>query len=108
MAASSKKPGETEFVVDSGATMHVLSRKDLNSATLDTVRAFSNPATVITVNGVVQTNEDATVYVFDLDLFVEAQILEHMSAVLSLGKLCEDHGYSYEWTSGQKTTPCQK
>ena len=23
-------------------------------------------------------------------------------AVLSLGELCEDHGYSYEWTSGQK------
>ena len=21
---------------------------------------------------------------------------------LSLGKLCEDHGYSYEWASGQK------
>ena len=24
------------------------------------------------------------------------------SSSLSLGKLCEDHGYSYEWTSGQK------
>ena len=23
-------------------------------------------------------------------------------AVLSLGKLCEDHGYNYHWTSGQK------
>ena len=24
--------------------------------------------------------------------------------LLSLGKLCEDHGYSYEWINGQK--PC--
>ena len=28
--------------------------------------------------------------------------LEENPAVLSLGKLCEDHGYTYHWTSGQK------
>ena len=30
------------------------------------------------------------------------QLLEETSGVLSLGKLCEDHGYSHEWVSGQK------
>ena len=34
--------------------------------------------------------------------------LEETPAVLSLGKLCEDHGYTYHWTSGQKTTSHQK
>ena len=29
-------------------------------------------------------------------------LLEDTPAVLSLGKLCEDHGYNYPWTSGQK------
>ena len=48
-------------------------------------------------------NEEATVYVCDLDLFVTGQILEDTPAVLSFGKLCEDLGYSYEWASGQKT-----
>ena len=28
--------------------------------------------------------------------------LEETLAVLSLGKLCEDHGYTYHWISGQK------
>ena len=28
------------------------------------------------------------------------QLLEHTPAVLSLGKVCEGHRYSYEWTSG--------
>ena len=51
-----------------------------------------------------RANEDATVYVYGLDLFVTVQILEDAPAVLSLGKLCEDHGYSCEWTSGQKPT----
>ena len=52
-------------------------------------------------NGEVQTNEEAQVYVHDLDLFVTV-LLDEKPAVLSLGKLCEDHGYSYEWASGQK------
>ena len=30
------------------------------------------------------------------------QILDDTLAVLSLGKLCEEHGYSFEWTSGLK------
>ena len=82
--------------------MHMLSRKDLNSAELETVRA--SPATVITANGEVQTNKEATVYVYDLDLFVTVQILEDTPSVLSLGKLCDDQdqGYSCEWTSGPK------
>ena len=57
---------------------------------------------VVTANGEVQTNEGAQVYVHDLDLFVTVQLLEDALAVLSLGKLCEEHGYSFEWVSGQK------
>ena len=63
---------------------------------------------VLTANGEVQTNEEAQMYVHDLDLFVTMQLLEDTLAVLSLGKLCEDHGYSHEWVSGQKTTVDQR
>ena len=41
-------------------------------------------------------------YVHDLESFVTVQILEDALAAPSLGKLCEDHGYSCEWTRGQK------
>ena len=30
------------------------------------------------------------------------KVLEDTPAVLSVGKLCDDHGYSYEWINGQK------
>ena len=80
----------------------MLSRKDLNSAELETVRVSESPTTVVAANGEVQTREEATVYVKELDLLVTVKLLEDTPAVLSLGKLCEDHGYSYEWTSGQK------
>ena len=62
-AASTLKPGEREFVVDSGASMHVVSKKDLNKAELETVRISKNPTTVVTANGEVLTKEEATVYV---------------------------------------------
>ena len=41
-------------------------------------------------------------YVKELDLSVTVKLLEDTLAVLSLVKHCEDHGYSYEWTSWQK------
>ena len=57
---------------------------------------------VVTANVEVQTNEEAEVYVHDLNFFVTVQLLEDALADLSLGKLCTDHGYSYEWVSSQK------
>ena len=81
--------------------MHMISKKDLNSAELDLTKSCS-PARVITANGEVQTHEEATVYVKELDIFLTMKVLEDTPAVLSLGKLCDEHGYSYEWISGQK------
>ena len=96
------KQEEREIVVDSGASMHMLSRKDLNSAVLKTVRVSQSPTmVVVAANCEVHTKEEATVYVKDLDLFVKVKLLDDTPAVLSLGKLCQDHGYSFEWTSGQ-------
>ena len=82
--------------------MDMLSRKDLNSAELETVKVSKSTTTVVTANGEVQTKEEATVYVKELDFFVTVMLFEDTPAVLSHGKLCEDHGYSYHWTSGQK------
>ena len=102
LPASNLKPEEREFVVDSGASMHMVSKKDLNSAELDTLTTSRSPTTVITANGEVQTHEEATVHVKDLDIFLTMRVLEDTPAVLSLGKLCHEHGYTYEWINGRK------
>ena len=57
----------------------------------------------ITANGEVQMHEEATVCVKELDIFLTMKVLENTPAVLSLGKLCDEHGYSYEWITGQKS-----
>ena len=41
-------------------------------------------------------------YVKELDIFLTMKVFEDTPAVLSLGKLCDEHGYSFEWINGQK------
>ena len=41
-------------------------------------------------------------YVKALGIFLTMKVLENTPAVLSLGKLCDENGYSYEWINGQK------
>ena len=91
-----------QFVVDSGASMHMLSKKDWSSNKMETLLRSRNTTTVVTANGEVQTIEEIQVYVHDLELLVTVQVLEDTPAVLSHGKLWEEHGYTYEWASGQK------
>ena len=102
LPASALKPEEREFVVDSGASMHMISKKDLSNAEMDTLTKSCSPAIVIAANGEVQAHEEAIVYVKELGIFLTMKVLENTPAVLSLGKVCEENGYSYEWINGQK------
>ena len=102
LPASTLKPEEREFVVDSGASVHMISKQDLSKAEMDTLTKSCSPTIVITANGEVQTHEEAIVYAKELDIFLTMKVLENTPAVLSLGNLCDENGYSYEWINGQK------
>ena len=80
----------------------MISKKDLSNAEMDTLTTSCSPTIVITANGEVQTQEEAIVYVKELDMFLTMKVLENTPAVLSLGELCDENGYSYEWINGQK------
>ena len=54
----------------------MISKKDLNSAELETVTTSRSPTTVITANGEVQTHEEATVYFKELGKFLTMKVLE--------------------------------
>ena len=102
LPASTLKLEERDFVVDSRASMHLISKKDLSKADMDTLTKSGSPTIVITANGEVHTHEEAIVYVKELDIFLTMKVLENTPAVLSLGKLCDENGYSYEWINGSK------
>ena len=79
--------------------MHMISKKDLSNAEMDTLTKSCSPTIVITANGEVQTHEEAIVYVKELEKFLTIKVLENTPAVLSL---CDENGYSYEWINGRK------
>ena len=60
-APTSKRPEEREYVVDSGASMHMMNKKELSSDELDTLRRSRNTTVVLTANGEVHTHEEAHV-----------------------------------------------
>ena len=79
--------------------MHMIRKKDLNYAEMDTLTKSCSPTIVITSNGEVQTHEEAMVYVKELDIFLTMKVLENTPAVLSLGKFWDENRCSYEWIS---------
>ena len=91
-----------ENLLCSGASMHMISKKDLSDAEMDTLTKSCSPTIVITTNGEVQTHEEAMVCVKELDIFLTMNVLEVTPGVLSSGKLCDENGYSHEWINGQK------
>ena len=116
-AASTKEPEERDFLwLIPGRVCIRSARKTFFSAELETMRTSRSPTTVMTANGEVQTREDATENVKELDSFVKVMLLEETPAVLSLGNICDEHGYTYHWKSGQnphvikngKRTDCNK
>ena len=83
LPASTRKPEEREFVVDSGASMHMISKKDLNDAETDTLTKSCSPTIVITANGEGQAHEEATVYVKELDIFLTESPRKHASNIVA-------------------------
>ena len=82
--------------------MHMISKEDLSDAEMDSKTKSWSPTIVITANGELQSHEEAIVYVKELDIFLKMKVLENTPAVLLLGKLFDENGYSNEWINGQK------
>ena len=59
----------------------MISEKDLNDVEMDTLTKSCSPTTVLTANGEVQTHEEATVYVKELEVFLTMKVIENTSAV---------------------------
>ena len=79
---------------------------------LETMRISRDPTKVVTANGEVQTREEATENVKELNLFVTVILLEETSRRFFLsGSSARNNGYTYHWTSCQKphlTKKCKR
>ena len=106
-APSTIKRKEREFVVDSGSLHAHAEQERFRCSRTGNCESIQNPTKVITANGEVHTNEEATVYVKDLD----SVVTQDSPTVPSLRQLCEDHGYWVDlWSKAaslkQRKIPC--
>ena len=91
-----------EIIVDSGASKHMIGINQLTGSEKESIRDLRIPFLVQTAHGVVPCTKEAKIYIHDLKLWVWAQLLEDSPAVLSLGLLCTQMGYSYYWKDGEE------
>ena len=63
--------------------MHMVSKKDLSDAEMDTLTKSCSPTIVITANGEVQTHEEATVCVKELDILDYESHRKHSSSIIA-------------------------
>ena len=73
--------------------VHNADQRDLSSDKMDTFGKVQNPMSDLPRQGVVQINEQAPVFVHDLDLFVTVQLLDETPAILLLHQLCYKQGF---------------
>ena len=60
VSTSTVNPDERTFTVDSGASMHMMSKSEVTPEELETVTVSRLPTTLITPNGSVQTTKEST------------------------------------------------
>ena len=103
LPASTLKPEERELVVDSGASMHMTSKKKSWVMLTWTPWPKSCSLTiVITANGEVQTHEEAAVYVKEFDFSWQRKSSKTRQQYCRLESFAMKNGYSHEWINGQK------
>ena len=86
------KMDRREYLLDSGASFHLISWKDVRVAERRSYRKADSPETLTTANGPVSVDHVVDIYVLMLDRYVTAFVLDDVPPVLSMGILCADAG----------------
>ena len=85
-----------KYMLDSGATFHLICWQFLSERERLTVRKCS-PCLLNTANGPIEVGYEVDMWIEELDLQVTAFILKDSPPLLSMGKLCRMHGFVYVW-----------
>ena len=66
-----KSERERKKIVDSGASLHMVSKSDLTTEEQETIQKSKDPSDTMTASGTIHTTEEAMVCVCDADMFIE-------------------------------------
>ena len=86
-----------KWIIDSGAGLHIVSRKDLSQLGGAEIKQAAKPLNLQTAGGKVRADKAAVVEVERLGKKTEVIVLDDCPSVLSLGRMCMEEGYSFHW-----------
>ena len=89
------------YIVDSGASFHLVDPRTLSQKEQATVEDIDEPIPIETANGEVILTQRCRVYVIELKIEVWAYLHEDTVCVLSLGLLVDRNGFIYLWKPGK-------
>jgi hypothetical protein len=96
-AATVNSLGPRRYIVDSGASFHLVSKDTLSSKEKLSISPLEEEIPIQTANGKVLFSETCQVFIHELGLKVKALLLDCTVAVFFLGLLCDENGYTYTW-----------
>ena len=103
LPASTLKPEEREFVVDFGASMHMISKKDLSEAEMDTLTTSCSPTDSHNRHRWSANARRGNCACQRIGYILDNESpREHASSIIARKALRCENGYSYEWINGQK------
>ena len=95
---------QRSFVIDSGASHHLIGFNKLTPKEKGSIRSIAEPQRLQSANGIVTVDKEVHIFVPALNISVWAQLMDDCPAILSLGQLCSKQGWTYEWRTGQRPT----
>ena len=103
LSRPSASVGDWAHIVDRGASPHIIRQSSRTPEELKTVTNSDTPILMMSANGSVETNEEATVYIKkDLDNILVRQV-RRFSGSAVIGKVVQHCvGYSYTWMTGRQ------
>ena len=82
-----------EFILDSGASFHFISKKDLSPSEAKTIRVSSTPITLNIANGKVYSDQVVDVCLQSIGCVIQAYILPKVMPLLSMCRITEEHPF---------------
>ena len=77
------------------AALHIISQHALTKEELRTKRKLKTEVVFQTANGMTAATHEAKVYIVELDSYLWASILKNSLCLISMGKLCREHGFTF-------------
>ena len=88
------------WIIDSGSCVDLIQRSDLSNFEKQRVELVAEPERLYTANGPTCAEEQVSVRIGSCDSTAKVFVMDNSLAVLSLGKLVQEKGFSFEWKPG--------